>query len=66
MKKSLEEEITALIMKNKESFYQLAYSYVRNKKGALDIVKDSIHKALKNQHHLKVLIRLKAGFIVLL
>lgn len=37
---------TEFIRENKESFYRLAYSYVRNKEDALDIVQDSIHKGL--------------------
>lgn len=37
---------TEFIRENKGSFYRLAYSYVRNKEDALDIVQDSIHKGL--------------------
>ncbi|WP_106769218.1 RNA polymerase sigma factor [Paenibacillus faecalis] len=33
------------VTENKESIYRLAYSYVKNKDDALDIVQDAIHKA---------------------
>ncbi|MCM3388908.1 RNA polymerase sigma factor [Ureibacillus chungkukjangi] len=33
-------------MENKENFYRLAYSYVQNQEDALDIVQDSIQKAI--------------------
>jgi RNA polymerase sigma-70 factor, ECF subfamily len=48
-----------LIMQNKESHYRLAYSYVKNKDAALDIVQESILKALNsldslaNTEHIK-------------
>jgi RNA polymerase sigma-70 factor, ECF subfamily len=48
-----------LIMQNKESHYRLAYSYVKNKDAALDIVQESILKALNsvdslaNAEHIK-------------
>lgn len=42
------ELITDVVMHNKENFYRLAYSYVLNPEDALDIVQDSIHKAIKS------------------
>jgi RNA polymerase sigma-70 factor (ECF subfamily) len=47
------------IIQNKESHYRLAYSYVKNKDDALDIVQESILKALNsvdslvNAEHIK-------------
>jgi RNA polymerase sigma-70 factor (ECF subfamily) len=47
------------IIQNKESHYRLAYSYVKNKDDALDIVQESIFKALNaveslaNAEHIK-------------
>ncbi|HYF82309.1 MAG TPA: sigma-70 family RNA polymerase sigma factor [Clostridia bacterium] len=47
------------ILQNKESHYRLAYSYVKNKDDALDIVQESILKALNsidsltNAEHIK-------------
>lgn len=41
------ELIVDFVMHHKENFYRLAYSYVLNPEDALDIVQDSIHKAIK-------------------
>ncbi|MBS4174689.1 RNA polymerase sigma factor [Bacillus sp. FJAT-49736] len=47
MKKSkLEPYFVQFITENKEDFYRLAYSYVKNQADALDIVQDSIKKGL--------------------
>lgn len=48
--KNFEEDgiFTEFIRGNKENFYRLAYSYVKNKEDALDILQDSILKALKS------------------
>ena len=48
-----ENHIEEFIINNKEAFYRLAYSYVKNKEDALDIVQDSIYKALRSSHKLK-------------
>nr|WP_312214629.1 sigma-70 family RNA polymerase sigma factor [Clostridioides sp.] len=34
------------IIENKNSFYRIAYSYTKNEEDALDVVQDSIYKAL--------------------
>lgn len=41
------------IWQNRDRFYRLAYSYVGNQQDALDIVSDSIVKALKSQKRLR-------------
>ncbi|MEK3726129.1 sigma-70 family RNA polymerase sigma factor [Paenibacillus sp. FSL H8-0034] len=41
-----EQLLTRCITDHKEHVYRLAYSYVKNKEDALDIVQDSIYKAL--------------------
>jgi len=51
-RKTREEALTALILEEKEHFYRLAYSYVKNQQDALDVVQDSIHKALRAVHRL--------------
>jgi len=61
-KNKKETELIAFIMDNKASFYRFAYSYVRNQEDALDIVQDSIHKALKKQHQLKDISMMKSWF----
>ena len=43
-KKNLENEFKAYIIENKETFYRIAYSYVKNENDALDIVQDAIYK----------------------
>ena len=47
-KKNLENEFKAYIIENKETFYRIAYSYVKNENDALDIVQDAIYKGLKS------------------
>ncbi len=44
-----EEMIAEYVIQNKERFYRLAYSYVQNPDDALDIVQDSIHKAIASR-----------------
>lgn len=51
--KHMENKIINYIIANKEKYYRLAYSYVKNKEDALDIVQDAIVKALRYQHTLK-------------
>lgn len=48
-----EDLFTEFIRENKENFYRLAYSYVKNQEDALDIVQDSIHKAMLSFHTLQ-------------
>ncbi|PAE21123.1 RNA polymerase subunit sigma-70 [Bacillus sp. 7504-2] len=42
-----EKVIADYVMKHKEQFYRLAYSYVHNQDDALDIVQDSVQKAIR-------------------
>lgn len=49
----MENEIINYILQNKTQHYRIAYSYVKNKEDALDIIQDTIVKALKYQHTLK-------------
>ena len=41
-----QQVLTEFILEHKENVYRLAYSYVRNPQNALDIVQESIQKAL--------------------
>lgn len=52
-KNSLEKHIADYIIKHKENHYRLAFSYVKNVDDALDIVQESICKALKSIDSLK-------------
>lgn len=47
------ESVTEFIEENQQSLYRLAYSYVKNSDDAMDIVQDSIYKALKSVYQLK-------------
>ena len=55
----LESLFVSFIRANKERFYYLAYSYTKNEQDALDIVQDSIQKALlslptlQDEQHMK-------------
>jgi RNA polymerase sigma-70 factor (ECF subfamily) len=50
---SLEKQITDYVIQYKENHYRLAFSYVKNADDALDIVQESIYKALKSKDSLK-------------
>lgn len=52
-KKNLKLQIADHVMEYKENYYRLAYSYVRNPHDALDIIQDSITKALASRETLK-------------
>ncbi len=54
--------ITGFLTDNRESYYRLAYSYVHNKEDALDIVQDSICKALSSAKTLKEQESVKSWF----
>lgn len=50
---SIKQQISDHVMKYKENYYRLAYSYVRNVDDALDIVHESICKAFSGMNSLK-------------
>lgn len=52
-KSSLDEQIAEHVLKYKESHYRLAYSYVNNADDALDIVQESVYKAILHKGSLK-------------
>ena len=52
-KTNIEKQIADHVISNKEGYYRLAYSYVRNADDALDIVQESIFKALSSISSLK-------------
>jgi RNA polymerase sigma-70 factor (ECF subfamily) len=52
-KDSLETQIADYIIRHKEKYYRLAYSYVKNADDALDIVQESIYKAVSYMDSLK-------------
>lgn len=59
---SLEKEIADYVINNQERHYRLAYSYVKNADDALDIVQDSIYKAISSMDSLKNASYIKTWF----
>lgn len=51
--KRLEEQIAEYAVRYRENYYRLAYSYVKNADDALDIVQESIYKAISSMGSLK-------------
>lgn len=57
--RNIEKQFVDYVIKNKENHYRLAFSYVKNVDDALDVVQESIYKAistidtLKNHGYLK-------------
>ncbi|MDR0271515.1 sigma-70 family RNA polymerase sigma factor [Paenibacillus sp.] len=62
LNRKTEKLLTRCITEHKENVYRLAYSYVKNKEDALDIVQESIYKAMTNIEHLKDLDAVKSWF----
>ncbi|KYG90936.1 sigma-70 family RNA polymerase sigma factor [Metasolibacillus sp. FSL H7-0170] len=57
-----EQNLVTFIRNNKERFYYLAYSYTKNEQDALDVVQDSIQKALQSLHTLQNEEQIKSWF----
>ncbi|WP_136605160.1 RNA polymerase sigma factor [Paenibacillus dokdonensis] len=53
LNRNTEKLLTRCITEHKENVYRLAFSYVKNKEDALDIVQESIYKAMMNIELLK-------------
>lgn len=51
--KKMQDELIKYIEDNKAKHYRMAYSYVHNQEDALDIIQDTIIKALKHVEDLK-------------
>lgn len=61
-KQDIRRTLVTLITEQKESYYRLAFSYVKNEQDALDIVQESIHKALLSVDKIKELHSIKSWF----
>lgn len=48
-----EDSFTQLIQERRESLYRMAYTYVRNKEDALEIVQETVYRAFISVHKLK-------------
>ena len=60
------DAITIFITENQEKIYRLAYSYVKSKDTALDIVQEAIYKGLKSYYTLDQLQNVKPWFYKIL
>lgn len=60
------QEVTDILVeyikKNQNKLYRIAFSYTKEEESALDIVQESIEKALKNIHQLKTTEYVKTWF----
>lgn len=59
---SLEKQIEDHIIQDKEKYYRIAFSYVKNVEDALDIVQESIYKAMSTIESLKNPMYIKTWF----
>lgn len=53
MKPDIQPAVERLLLENYETYYRLAYSYVRNEQDALDIVQESAYRAIKKCRRVK-------------
>lgn len=53
MRQPSEETLITYIKENQAQFYRLAYSYVKNREEALDLVQDAVVRALERCHTLR-------------
>lgn len=53
MRQPREETLITYIKENQSQFYRLAYSYVKNREEALDLVQDAVVRALERRHTLR-------------
>lgn len=56
------DEMAEFILENKENYYRLAYSYVRSREDALDIVQEAIVRAFSFRKTLKDTASMKSWF----
>ncbi|MGB7606020.1 MAG: sigma-70 family RNA polymerase sigma factor [Lutisporaceae bacterium] len=61
-KSNVKKQIEDYVSKNKESHYRLAFSYVKNADDALDVVQESIYKAISTMDTLKTPDYIKTWF----
>lgn len=48
-----EKQIESYIMEHYEKLYRLAYSYMKNREDAMDVVQESVYKAIRSSEKLK-------------
>ncbi len=62
MEYSIRQQLSQYIVEHQEEFYRLAYSYVKNRDAALDVVQESIVKALSRSDTIRQPDYLKTWF----
>ena len=62
MAQDIYDRTVAYILENQEKYYRLAYSYVRNKDSALDVVQNAIVKGLEKCYDLRNPAAIKTWF----
>ena len=62
MEQTVQQQLTDFIVAHQEDFYRLAYSHVKNRDAALDVVQESIVKALAKADGRRRAERLKPWF----
>ena len=62
MEQTVHQQLAAFIVDHQEDFYRLAYSHVKNRDAALDVVQESIVKALAKSDGLRQPEHLKPWF----
>ena len=50
---ALQKKVEEMVLDSYEAMYRLAYTYVRNEEDALDIVQESVYKAIKHSSSVK-------------
>ena len=50
---ALQKKVEETVLDSYEAMYRLAYTYVRNEEDALDIVQESVYKAIKHSASVK-------------
>ena len=53
MDTNIRQQLSEYIVAHQEDFYRLAYSYVKNRDAALDVVQESIVRALSKSDSLR-------------
>ncbi|MDU4659650.1 MAG: sigma factor, partial [Clostridium butyricum] len=56
------KKVEKYLIENREYYYRLAYSYVKNEADSLDIIQESIIKALTSIESLKEIEKVKSWF----
>lgn len=62
MREEIYERVVSYITDNQEKFYRFAYSYIKEREGALDIVQNAVCKALEKYPELRAPDKINAWF----